>query len=232
MSQCKKCNSQRVAYVSGKTSDMCSVGVEGYSMDGGVPDDMNIGRGDYIYFSFCMECGQIQGTWPLPTCELEEKAKQLDASPFEFDQSVEFKYPYANENGYVTVVGTVKEIDFDDQTVTVEVAGMWQEGFGETLSLKILEEIRASHQTMDTLLEKYPDDSTKKIINSFVSFNEVYVSDETGKLSLTNYGFIRLRKEDNRANGWLGEMPMDGRGRKVTTKTLDWSEVFVSTKEW
>jgi hypothetical protein len=29
------------------------------------PYHLGIGGGDYIKFSFCANCGQIQGTWPL-----------------------------------------------------------------------------------------------------------------------------------------------------------------------
>jgi hypothetical protein len=32
---------------------------------------MNIGGGDYVDFKFCLDCGQINGDWPLPTTGLE-----------------------------------------------------------------------------------------------------------------------------------------------------------------
>lgn len=70
---CKKCNSNRVADVNGKVSDMCFVSINGKEHDGYVPKDMNIGGGDYLEFQYCLDCGQIQGKFPLPTTKLENK---------------------------------------------------------------------------------------------------------------------------------------------------------------
>lgn len=36
-----------------------------------VPKDMNIGGGDYIRFSYCLDCGKIQNEFPLPKTDLE-----------------------------------------------------------------------------------------------------------------------------------------------------------------
>ncbi len=69
--QCKKCGSNRVAIVNGKTSDMCQVILAGNDQDGYVPHDMNIGGGDYLEFEYCLQCGQMQGQFPLPPCEME-----------------------------------------------------------------------------------------------------------------------------------------------------------------
>lgn len=72
---CQKCNSERVASVGGKTSDMCFVSLGNKEHDGYVPYKMNIGGGDYIEFQYCLDCGQIQGEFPLPPCEIEENEK-------------------------------------------------------------------------------------------------------------------------------------------------------------
>lgn len=40
--------------------------------DGYVPSDMGIGGGDYIEFEWCLDCGQIQGTFPRLMTELEK----------------------------------------------------------------------------------------------------------------------------------------------------------------
>ncbi len=65
---CQRCKSSRVADVIGKTSDMCSfsldVTVEVTGEDGEVPENVGIGGGDYLRFSYCLDCGQIQGTFP------------------------------------------------------------------------------------------------------------------------------------------------------------------------
>lgn len=72
MNTCQRCKSRRVVKVSGKTNDMCFVMVLNRSRDGYVPRDMNIGDGDYLRFHYCLECGQMQGKWPLATTELED----------------------------------------------------------------------------------------------------------------------------------------------------------------
>lgn len=69
---CQRCQSPRVASVSGKTADLCYVNLGDEELDGYVPSDMGIGRGDYIRFSWCLTCGQIQGDFPLDPCSLEE----------------------------------------------------------------------------------------------------------------------------------------------------------------
>lgn len=69
-----KCGSKRIVDVVGKTSDLCNVRFTqtGKEKDGYVPDDMNIGGGDYLDFSLCLNCGQIQGEWPLEIFEEED----------------------------------------------------------------------------------------------------------------------------------------------------------------
>ena len=59
-----KCGSDRIASVTAKCSDCCCVEFGSASHDGYVPGDIGIGGGDYVEFSYCLECGQIQGTWP------------------------------------------------------------------------------------------------------------------------------------------------------------------------
>ena len=68
---CKSCNSKRIATVNGKTSDMCSVRVGNKEHNGYVPDDMGIGGSDYIDFKYCLDCGKINGNFPMPVTKLE-----------------------------------------------------------------------------------------------------------------------------------------------------------------
>lgn len=78
-----KCQSDRIARIMAKSSDLNCVRLKGEELDGYLPADMGIGSGDYIEFDWCLECGQIQGGfWPLPECELEVQAKEREA---EFD---------------------------------------------------------------------------------------------------------------------------------------------------
>lgn len=71
MTTCKTCNSNRIASVNSKASDLHYVEINGNDHDGYLPYDMGIGGEDYVEFEWCLNCGQIQGTFPLPLCELE-----------------------------------------------------------------------------------------------------------------------------------------------------------------
>lgn len=71
--ECRGCKSERVARVKGKTDDKCFISIGGKELDDYVPRDMGIGGGDYIEFSYCLDCGLIQGEFPLEETGLEEK---------------------------------------------------------------------------------------------------------------------------------------------------------------
>ncbi len=60
------CTCERTMSVSGKCNDLCHIDLPEGEVDGYVPRDLNIGGGDYISFTVCMDCGKIQGEWPLP----------------------------------------------------------------------------------------------------------------------------------------------------------------------
>lgn len=71
---CQQCKSNRLATVCGKTADCCYVEIGEKSHNGYVPTDMRIGHnGDYISFSYCLDCGQIQGKFPVGLTKLETK---------------------------------------------------------------------------------------------------------------------------------------------------------------
>lgn len=67
MLKCIKCKSDRIMSVYGKTSDCLIIEYYGVERDGYVPDGLGIGDdGDYIEFNYCLDCGQIQHTFPIP----------------------------------------------------------------------------------------------------------------------------------------------------------------------
>ena len=73
-SRCQKCNSERVIEVYSHASDLHSVSIPhmDYEQDSGyMPYIDNIGGGDDLSFSVCLECGQIQGSWPVSDPKLE-----------------------------------------------------------------------------------------------------------------------------------------------------------------
>jgi len=62
--RCQNCDSERVAKVSGKCSDMFSLQIrnelqfKNIEIQGDyVPHDIGIGGGDYMSFSYCLDCG-------------------------------------------------------------------------------------------------------------------------------------------------------------------------------
>ncbi len=60
------CKCERIISVSGKTSDLCHVTLpDGSEEDGYVPENLNIGGGDYLEFDYCADCGKIQGNFPI-----------------------------------------------------------------------------------------------------------------------------------------------------------------------
>jgi len=66
-----KCESERIVHVSAKCSDRCDVSIGTKELSDYVPRDMGIGHGDYVEFSYCLDCGQIQGEFPLEKTDLE-----------------------------------------------------------------------------------------------------------------------------------------------------------------
>lgn len=51
--------------VCGKVSDLFNATYRGGKYQGYVPGGIGIGGGDYIEFCYCLECGRIQGKWPV-----------------------------------------------------------------------------------------------------------------------------------------------------------------------
>lgn len=82
---CARCDSDRIACVEAKCSDLCNVWVLDKEHDGYVPHDLGIGGGDNVEFSYCMNCGQMMGTFPLPLAEIEGAAGPEDDDDDEGD---------------------------------------------------------------------------------------------------------------------------------------------------
>ena len=70
---CQRCASQRTASVMSHAQDrhvINIVGCEEY-VDY-MPHDLGIGGGNDCSFTYCLDCGQIQGRFPLPITRLEQ----------------------------------------------------------------------------------------------------------------------------------------------------------------
>lgn len=68
---CQSCESERIASITAKCDDRCSVSIGENDHNDYAPHGMGIGGGDYVEFSWCLCCGQIQGKFPKETTELE-----------------------------------------------------------------------------------------------------------------------------------------------------------------
>jgi len=66
---CDKCGSDRILGVCAKCSDMCSVDFNGVDQSDYVPRDIGLGGGDYLEFDVCLECGKVQGEYPIESPE-------------------------------------------------------------------------------------------------------------------------------------------------------------------
>jgi len=71
---CQRCQSLRVISIIAHCNDCCLVSslAAPQGMSGYQPCDLGIGNnGDYIKMSWCLDCGQIQGKWPIPKAQVE-----------------------------------------------------------------------------------------------------------------------------------------------------------------
>lgn len=108
---CQKCQSSRIVEIGGKCSDMCWVSIGDRSYDGYVPDDLGVGGGDYLNITYCLDCGYLQGAWPLSKSQLEEAIHCPDECGYEGmpqddsvsrladDRRYRYKCPQCGEKG-------------------------------------------------------------------------------------------------------------------------------------
>ncbi len=71
MDRCQRCDGARLAHILARCSDMCSVDLAGRHRSGYVPRDLGIGGGDDVQFTHCLDCGQLQGRFPVPPSGIE-----------------------------------------------------------------------------------------------------------------------------------------------------------------
>lgn len=69
--RCQRCDSDRILYAFSHGRDCQTVEIRGTEHDGYMPQDLGIGGGDEMAIKVCLDCGQLQGKWPLPKASLE-----------------------------------------------------------------------------------------------------------------------------------------------------------------
>jgi len=90
---CQRCNSDRILSASAHCRDLGVFEIHGQVHDGYVPGDLGIGEDDDVSFDLCLDCGQMQGAWPLPQSKLERKAnKKTKARRIPFPYHAEFSF--------------------------------------------------------------------------------------------------------------------------------------------
>lgn len=74
--KCTRCSSERIVKLQAIAKSSCHLDFQNLKKEysGYNPEDVGVNDsidGDSVAFSYCLECGQIQGTFPLPLCKLE-----------------------------------------------------------------------------------------------------------------------------------------------------------------
>lgn len=59
------CCSDKIFSISAKSSDCNDYSYKEEQRQGYVPHNLNIGGGDYLEIAVCMDCGQLQGSFPV-----------------------------------------------------------------------------------------------------------------------------------------------------------------------
>lgn len=71
---CQTCKSTRIAKVNAKCDDRCNFSVDYRRKSDYVPRKAGLGSGgDYLQMDYCLNCGQIQGKFPVPILDIEEE---------------------------------------------------------------------------------------------------------------------------------------------------------------
>jgi len=71
MKKCQQCRSERLLSVHAHSRDCSAFLIGGNEHVGYVPGDLGLGKGDAVEFTMCMDCGQVEGNFPLPQAEIE-----------------------------------------------------------------------------------------------------------------------------------------------------------------
>ena len=71
---CERCGSERIASINAKCSDLFNMSIGTCEVIRGdyVPTDYNIGGGDYVRVGYCLDCGQMEGDWPVEKGDIED----------------------------------------------------------------------------------------------------------------------------------------------------------------
>lgn len=107
--KCQKCKSQRILHAGAHCSDMGYFQIGDQEHNGYVPEDLGIGGGDDMEIDLCLDCGQVQGQWPLPTSRMERKSKNKKVVTSPIANSVVDVVINTNNGDTAYVLGLIME---------------------------------------------------------------------------------------------------------------------------
>ncbi len=104
---CQTCNSDRISNVVAHSKDSSSISYRGHETDGYFQNIDNVCSGDDMDITVCLECGQLQGNWPVEDPKIEQECISCDEySEFAFDDNV---CPLCGEAAYMPYFAEPKE---------------------------------------------------------------------------------------------------------------------------
>ena len=120
---CDLCNSIRVLEIDSKASDCHGWVYMGRDGDGYAPHVPNVCGGDYVHLLVCLDCGKVQGKFPVVSEDLAESAEDSDATKHFWDN-------YGNVEGESYYLGRLNPMHITDAMGRNVVGG----GSGHLLS--------------------------------------------------------------------------------------------------
>lgn len=155
--KCDKCKSDRIFSLNSKSSDMNNFTYMGAEGDGYCPDVEHICGGDYIFVTVCLECGKIQGDFPVHSEALEELGK-APTGPYYFYAGESESYGCKGYGGRPMVLVTITSKEYWDKDhyasdwhLSDELSNILPKGFAETME-GCFESKFSLQQTKDKLI--------------------------------------------------------------------------------
>ena len=76
MESCQRCNSVRLVSITASDSEEIQIEYRGTECEKYAPDGIGIADCDALEFTYCVNCGQIQGIFPVSDDDVREAMKE------------------------------------------------------------------------------------------------------------------------------------------------------------
>lgn len=108
---CQTCSSSRIATITAKCNDCFGVTISSnFEYSSYVLDDIGIGSSDYVEFNYCLDCGQIQGKFPLPPSKIEKEISDEQVVDFYKNHFTQGKI---NSSNYVFKQNIIQAAEYE-----------------------------------------------------------------------------------------------------------------------